>query len=80
MRAGFEFNVHRRTALGLTIVSLGGRAAWAQPAGEFRPTRMIVPGTAGSTLDLAARVLRRACRAGTATRSRWRTVPAPSSC
>lgn len=58
MRAGLHFNAHRRTALGLAIAGLGGRAARSQPAvGGFRPARMIIPGTAGSTLDLAARVL-----------------------
>ena len=47
----------RRIALGLGLAAVAGRAARAQPAGPFRPTRMIVPAPAGSAPDLAARLL-----------------------
>ena len=47
----------RRSALALTLAALGGRAARAQPAGPFRPTRMIVPAPAGAAPDLAARLI-----------------------
>jgi len=58
----------RRTVLGLTIAALGGRAPRAQPAGAFRPARMIVPAPAGAAPDVAARLLADGL-------SRWRGHP-----
>ena len=58
MRGGLGLGMCRRVALGLAAASLGGRVARAQPVTRpLRPARMIVPFPAGTSLDLAARIV-----------------------